>query len=133
MFLLLISNSLEVSLHPGSSRMQPVYSLWGFPAPPSMFPLRSVLFPRPTRIPEHGSLVCQVQTCSLSLLLSPAKTQERYLSNASVCSSQKRGGPYRTGGILSNSFCMENNSASRNKPLISSFPSQVLFVSLGGF
>lgn len=90
MFPLLISNSLEVSLHPGSSRMQPVYSLWGFPAPPSMFPLRSVLFPRPTRIPEHGSLACQVQTCSLSLLLSPAKTQERYLSNASVRSSQKR-------------------------------------------
>lgn len=90
MFPLLISNSLEVSLHPSASRMQPVYSLWGFPAPPSMFPLRSVLFPRPTRIPEHGSLACQVQTCSLSLLISPTKTQERYLSKASVYSSQTR-------------------------------------------
>lgn len=29
------------------------------------FPLRSVLFPRPTRIPEHGSLACQVQTFTL--------------------------------------------------------------------
>lgn len=90
MFPLLISNSLEVSLHPSLSRMQPVYSLWGFPAPPSMFPLRSVLFPRPTRIPEHGLLACQVQTCFLSLLPSPTQTQERYLSKASVYSSQTR-------------------------------------------
>lgn len=80
--------ALRFSLHPSLSRMQPVYSLWGFPAPPSMFPLRSVFFPRPTRIPEHGSLVCQVQTCSLSSFLSPTKTQERYLSKASVYSPQ---------------------------------------------
>lgn len=56
-----------------------------------MFPLRSVLFPRPTRIPEHGSLACQVQTCSLSSFLSPTKTQERYLSKASVYSPQTTG------------------------------------------
>lgn len=29
-----------------------------------MFPLKSVLFPRPTQIPGHGSLECQVRSLS---------------------------------------------------------------------
>lgn len=40
------------------------------------FPLESVLFPRPTRIPEHGSLGCQVPSLSLGhspLLIKPRR------------------------------------------------------------
>lgn len=42
------------------------------------FPLKSVLFPRPTQIPEHGPLVRQVQCFSLSLS-SPYKTEEKVI------------------------------------------------------
>lgn len=76
-----------VSLHTSSSSMQEIYSLQGCPHPRVCFPLKSLLFPRPTRIPEQGSLARQAHILSLCVTHFSLKwSGKSYLSNTSWCS-----------------------------------------------
>lgn len=102
----LIFNSFEVSLHPSPSRTQPVYSLWGFRVRPSVFSTEVCAFSW-THPDSRARLTCVPSLGSFSLsLLSPTKTQERYLPKAFMYSSETKEGSQIIKRQVSSSFCM---------------------------